>query len=312
MRKFLIQVALFSIPLVAVTAGILFLKAPEKFQYTYLRDDCDARGWWLYQRLFTQEKPVDMAFIGTSRTMRGVNDSLLEGYLDSAGNHSKVLNAGYCRFGRDLEALVAGDILQTNPGLKKIIIEVNEKEGISGHPVYYCLADSRELLVPESFVNQEYFGNIYKGFSVRLDYLRRNFLQTEKPLRPGIAQFGCVHTDHRADTADLLQSKKHCFENPWNKAPGSWKKFQLRYTFAWLNHIVQQAKEQGCEIAFLYLPAYGCGNAAPRELEYYKQFGDVFIPPLSILDKPENWSDHDHFNSNGSRELTRWLYESLR
>lgn len=311
MRKFLRDILLFSLPLITAGVLVLFTDLPRNFRYNYLKDDCEGRGNWISRQLENGER-ADIVFVGASRTIRAVDDSLLELKFDSAGKPARIINAGYCRFGRDLQGIIAGDMLDSKTGLKKLVIEVSEREGISGHPVFYCLAGTEELLHPPSRLNQEYIGNVYKGGLMRLDYWKQQVLhQEEKIARPG-NRYGCLHTEHRADKNELEASRQHCADGKNCRPAGNLENLQLRYAKAWLEKITRDAKANNCEVLFLFLPAYGCSSCPPREQSFYAQFGRVMIPPRGILENTGYWSDHDHFNSFGSRAISNWLFSELQ
>lgn len=316
MKRFLKQVALFLLPLLLLAAGLFKLDCPQEFRFHYLEKDCDDRADWIYSRLFCQDKPADIVFIGSSRTMRAVDDSLLSDMISTDTHHATALNAGYCRLGRDLQAVLADDLFWKTGKYqppKKLVIEIHEQEGVGSHPVFYCLAGSRDLLFPPSFVNQDYFSNVYNGWLMRLAWQRKRF--TEGAFIPMYPQwsktFGAFHTDHLADPKELAEVKaKNESKVRENEATG-WTAFQLRYNFAWIERMVRLAKSRNCEVEFLYLPEYGCSKVVPRDKKFYEQFGHILIPPAAILDDPNNWSDHDHFNNNGSKALTQWLADQV-
>lgn len=311
MKKFLTQLFLFCLPLAAAWAIVLNVNVSREFSYNYIKDECEGAGQWMYSRMYLQDRPADVVFIGASRTMRAVDDSLIQFYFDSTGRDTKILNAGFCRFGRDLFTLIAEDALKTQTGMKTLVFEVNEREGSGNHPVYWTLAGTDDLLHPESFVNQSYFSNIYSGTLMRIDYLRGEWFSTESPFHESGRFFGCLHTDHIADATDLDRSKENCAGGRNCIPPTAWENFELSYNKAWIRRLSESAKAKNVELVFLFLPAYGCTNCPPREIDFYSQFGSVLIPPSEILDNRNNWSDHDHFNDNGSKAMSRWLFGEL-
>lgn len=312
MRGFLKQLVVFLLPLLVAAGALLVYNCPRQFQYLYLKDDCSSKGAWMYSRLYEQKNPANIVFIGTSRMLRAVNDSLLEAELNASGLPLRVLNAGHCRIGRDLETVLGEDVmdqvLDVKPG-SCLVIEVHEKEGVAPHPVFYCLARPHDYLLPESFVNQQYFSTIYDAGLLRLQFVRNNIWQPQLPAPKksnGSSRFGYFETDHLADVKELEESAARC-ASVSNEAPGSWENFELRYSKAWLERLAAKAKARNCPVHFLFLPPYGCRSITPREMTFYQQYGDVWLAPDSIFSKKENWSDHDHFNTAGGRELTDWL-----
>ncbi len=312
MKKFLSQLFLFCLPLVAVWVLVLNVSVSKEFSYNYIKDECEGAGQWLYSRMYLQDRPADIVFVGASRTMRAVDDSLLQHYYDSSGADLKILNAGFCRFGRDLFTLIAEDVLSTQTGMKTLVFEVNEREGSGNHPIYWTLAGTKDLLYPESFVNQSYFSNIYSGTLLRFDYLRGEWLSTQQPTRTSGKYFGCLHTDFIADQKDMDDAAAYCAKRKHWSPPGAWEEFQLGYNKAWIERLSNNCKARNVELIFLFLPQYGCSDCPPRELGFYQQFGNVLIPPTDILENRNNWSDHDHMNNSGSTAITKWLFDELQ
>lgn len=312
MRKLLKHTALFSLPLLLGWIVLINVEVPKEFSYQYTSGECEGQGKWLYSRFFLQDRPAGIVFIGASRTMRAVDDSLLQYYFDSTGAGTKILNAGFCRFGRDLFTLIAEDALNSQTGMQTLVFEVNEREGSGNHPVYWTLASTSDLFYPESFVNQSYFSNIYSGSLLRVDYLQTHWLGKETSIPESGKYFGAMHTDFIASQEELDNSLAHCSGKHNCNPPSGWEEFQIGYNKAWITRLASKAKEKNVELVFLFLPSYGCNNCPPRESEFYAQFGKVLVPPASILDDRKNWSDHDHMNSGGSRLMAKWLFEQLQ
>lgn len=312
MKQFLAQLFLFCLPLIAVWILVLNVNVSKEFSYNYIKDECEGAGQWMYSRMYLQDRPADIVFIGASRTMRAVDDSLLQHYYDSSGSDLKILNAGFCRFGRDMFTLITEDAINTQHGMRTLVFEVNEREGSGNHPIYWSLANAKDLLYPESFVNQSYFSNIYSGTLMRFDYLRSELLSTQQTSIPSGKYFGCLHTDAIASKQDMDDAAAYCAKGKHCTPPGAWEEFQIGYNKAWIERLSNSCKAKNVGLVFLYLPQYGCSNCPPRELEFYQQFGTVLIPPVEILDNRNNWSDHDHMNNSGSASITKWLFAVLQ
>ena len=311
MKKFIIRFALFISPLIAGWIALLNVDVPKEFAYDYMGDECEGQGRWLYSRFYLQDQPADIVFIGASRTMRAVDDSLLQHYFDSTGTHVNIINAGFCRFGRDLFTLIAEDALASQGHVRTLVFEVNEYEGSGNHPVYWSLASTSDLVYPESFVNQSYFSNIWSGSLLRIDYLSSTCFDPKESSAPSGKYFGCLHTDVVADDEDMNRAYAHCHDGSQCQPANAMENLRMIYNKAWISRLASSAQAQNTSLVFLYLPQYGCTTCPPREAEFYRQFGNVLIPPSSILDNRKNWSDHDHFNNRGSREMAKWLFSVL-
>lgn len=254
MKNFLAQLFLFCLPLIAAWMLVLNVNVSKEFSYNYIKDECEGAGQWMYSRMYLQDRPADIVFIGASRTMRAVDDSLLQHYYDSSGSDLKILNAGFCRFGRDMFTLIAEDAINTQHGIRTLVFEVTEREGSGNHPIYWTLASTSDLFYPESFVNQSYFSNIYSGTLMRFDYLRSELLSTQQTPSPSGKYFGCLHTDAIASKQDMDDAAAYCAKGKHCNPPGSWEEFQLCYNKAWIQRLSNSCKAKNVELVFLYLP----------------------------------------------------------
>ena len=112
MRRFIKNIALFSIPFWAFVVYLLSAPYSKEYAYQQIQKDCRS-GSWIHQRLFENEQEIDLAFVGTSRTMCGVQDVEIEKLLASQyGRNLKVANLGVCRNGMNLHYLISRDLFQ--------------------------------------------------------------------------------------------------------------------------------------------------------------------------------------------------------
>ena len=115
MKRFLKKIILFALPLFIFFSIIFFIRTDREFCYNYIKGDCDARGKLFYKKLVSESDNIDYLFIGSSKTMNGINDQLIE---DSINAHQKnkihLYNAGYCRFGRNLDFLLCKEFGRKN------------------------------------------------------------------------------------------------------------------------------------------------------------------------------------------------------
>jgi hypothetical protein len=127
-----IKIVFFLIPVALV---VFFLPVNRRDASAALHEDCFNHAIWLHDRLFINPKPADVVFFGSSRTVNGVNDSLLNRRITNI----HFLNAGYCRFGTNLYPLLLQDVIKTK-NIKKLILEVREGEDYFSHPIFPYLA----------------------------------------------------------------------------------------------------------------------------------------------------------------------------
>ena len=88
------------------------------------------------------------------------------------------------------------------------------------------------------------------------------------------------------------------------------EKISLACPRYYVNKISEILSKSETQLIFLYLPTYG--EMIPEsELDYYRQFGDIWFPPDEIIHRARNRSDPGHLNKNGANLLSIWLAEKI-
>src|SRR6476661_964112 len=101
MKKFILHILLFLLPIVAGWVMVVSQSIDKKRAYHYLTEDGEGRGAWMYRRIYESKEPIDIAFLGSSHTINGINDTLINQLLRDSGSTKTTCNLGYCRLGRD-------------------------------------------------------------------------------------------------------------------------------------------------------------------------------------------------------------------
>lgn len=306
MGRFLKQILVFLIPLIAGTVLLFAWPYPGSFALQYTRGECDGQSYWINKRL-QMEEPVDVLLIGSSRMIDGVNDQLLTQLLsEKEGKPMQVMNAGFCRLGRDVQWWIVQQVL-AHKTPKTLILEVRETEPKSGHPVFGYLANSSQLLEEPLFTNPRYFENWYHGFLSRLDRMRYhiNDFEIEEPWHEyplyGYGAWpGPIDTMHLKTT--LAERDQ---EQPVE--PAIFPSISKTY----LGRIERMLRAQDISLYFLYLPSLGSPYKQPAQVDYYRQQGQSLIPPDSLRQHWYFYRDGEHLNSNGAAWLTQWLAAEL-
>ena len=111
MKKFLVILSFLGIPFLGLVIYLLQMPVDKAFGYSFTNNvDCNTS--WIYYRIFENENPVDIAFIGTSHTGCGINDSLLTRKLSEGSRPIQVANLAYCTKGRNMQKAVMKDLLE--------------------------------------------------------------------------------------------------------------------------------------------------------------------------------------------------------
>ena len=162
MKKLYQNIMLFALPLLIM---IIWLPVDRKLKYAGLKDACYNHGLWLYNRIFEDNKPTDIVFLGSSHTINGIDDQYIEEQLKPY--HLTAANLGYCRLGRNLHYVLLKELLEVkHPDY--VILEIREDENRYSHAVFPYLASTSEVLMAEPFFNRDFFKDIFLHCSYKL------------------------------------------------------------------------------------------------------------------------------------------------
>lgn len=306
MKKFLKYSLIFLLPFLAGIIILFRMPYSKKFAYHYIEDNCFNRGTWIYDRIFENSTPIDIAFIGTSHTMNSVNDSLLIQFVP--GNQDlKIANLGFCWQGYNAEYIILKDLFdQKDP--KTIVIEVREWTENDNHIIFPYIADAHDIMHQPYFSKPDCISNFYTAGLSRWEYFRFGFkkLNLQKPSND---LFGF---EPRGDTLTSAQSEKQKqFQVKNFGEDGTHLKNNVRdFDAFYLNKMIELCYANNAALYFLYLPAYGDIINKPADETFFKNY-QVIIPDKEILNNRSNWSNTSHLNEAGAAAFTKWLAGSI-
>ena len=312
MKKLSKNIILFFLPFLIGIVVLFLIPVNKKFSFNFVKGECDNKASWIYHRIFEDERPIDIAFTGASQTSCAVMDKYLEKELsDSSGRNITVANLGYCRRGRDLQYIMLKELFRHKKPLV-LVIEVAEDEPKKSHPVFPYLAESGDLWGSLVFFNQRYFWNIWKGSAVRFERLKSTVFKNDYQNNIDNADFGYMPSTQIATTEDFAQNQTNWQERYSKSNPAQLRNMELNYSKHYLEKIVTLARNNNCKVMFLYLPESGSYIQTPLLAEYYKDFGELFLLPASIISNHSNWKDATHFNNSGAEKASEFIVNKLR
>ena len=296
------NIILFALPVLILIA---ILPVDQRLKYQGLRDDCYNHAIWIFDRIYNNPKDIDIAFLGSSRTINGINDQLIS---DGIGS-SEAVNFGYCRFGRNLNLVLLREIIHAKK-LKKVVIEVREDEDRFSHPIFPYMARSRDALLPSILVNRVIIGDTWTHLAYKMELIQDLLYQQEPPAPVNREDFGFGPSEGVVPAArleEIEQSKSLPVSEPINLV----QNFHSSFARSYLRKISKICLARDIEVYFLYLPAYGSFPEKPNEYNTYLKYGKVLIPPGEIFENRTNWYDENHFNQVGANELSLWITEQV-
>jgi len=286
----------------------LFLTPYSKeFAYHYIEKDCYNHGAWIYDRIAKNTVPIDIAFIGSSHTIHAFQDKKME---KISGSEFHFANLGYCRYGRNLQYSLLKLLLQ-HRSPKLIVIEVHEDEEKNSHDIFPYLADTEDLFLSPTFLNKDYFSDIFDGTSARLEYFKSTYIFRKTISETDSRLYGYGESDRIATREELEDNRNAWKMRLARKESKSIEQLKIRYPFAYLDKMIALLNYNNIPFVFVYLPESGSKLNLPKYAAHYQQFAPLLIPSTEIINEPTYWMDASHLNDKGSDVLSTWMSEKL-
>jgi hypothetical protein len=311
MKIFLRNIIWFLIPFLLGVIILFILPVDKKFSYQFVKGECNNIASWMYYRTFENSKSIDIAFSGASHFACGIMDEYIGEELNKHSSKKiNVANLGYCRGGRDIQYVMLKDLFKhKNP--KILFIEIAEDEPKKSHPVFPYFAGTSDLFGSCVFFNQRYLVSIWKGLTVRFEYLKFRMMGKSYFIPENLTDFGYLPSTQQASHEDL-NSNITAWKNRLNKQkPKFLRNIEINYSKHYLRKITQLAKENNCKIDFIYLPESGSQLKTPLLSDYYLKFGEIITLPDSILNDNSNWKDAAHFNDRGAKLTSDFIVSKI-
>lgn len=295
--------------LLLLAALAFLLPKDRELAFANMREDY-IKGRWYYDRLFEDERPVDVAFIGTSHTNGNIRDDLVEALLrEDYGLDVHVANLGLPEHGRNLHYVVARDLF-ANKSPRLLVLEVKSYESRRSHHLFGRLARVDDIVLPALFVNPSIFRDVLSGLRWQIE----QYVLPEERLGDVELEPHGFHNNDRgvrltAEEMAPLARKRHriAVESHLGER---FDGIEFAYPRHYVHRIIEMAQQSGTEIAFLYLPFFGAAET-PRDYQRYLETGEVWLPPRRIFDDPGFWKDPGHLNTWGATELAPWLAQQV-
>ncbi len=305
MKRIFFNVLLFLLPLVFL---IYLIPFDRRQQFIQLKEDCSWRGIWLFDRVHHNDNPIDVVFFGSSKTINGIMDETIEKQLNLPSVH--VVNLGYCRYGVNIYSVLLKEILRSkNP--KLLFLEVRGEENRYSHPVFPYIADANDIFLATPFFNRDLVRDYFDSFLYRLKLFKVQYFKKDSVAHFRTGDFGYMGS---GDTASKAFMKKVKLEHnkPAIQLKPLERYFYMMYPNRYLKKLSELCIENHIKLIFLYFPEYCSYVNEPLEMNTYRKYGDVLIPPHEIFNDPDNWGDEAHLNRAGAKKLSGWVAGQIR
>ncbi len=283
----------------------------REFAWNFLKGDCSDYANWIYNRIYNNPKPVDVAFIGSSVTKSSINDFLLE---KTFRKHSQLdwhfANLSFCQYGRNMNFVILKDLL-TKKDVKFLVLEVRQDENRFGHPMFPYLADNETVLASHLLFNHDCFRDLYLASVSRVEYWKQRIFYKKPDYEKNERDYGHAYWNQVVDSTKLEVIGLGEVKLHQKKEIPIFRSMNMQYPKYYIEKINRLCKTHDVELLFLYTPFYGGIGFPPKELAFFQRFGEVFIPPASFFEKKSNWADRVHINIHGANPNSIWFAEEF-
>jgi hypothetical protein len=261
----------------------------------------------VYDRITRNPRPIDIAFIGTSHTMGGIDDRDMEEALAKAGVHANVANLGMSWMGRDMHLFLIRQLL-ANKAPKLIVLEINEHEPPYGHELMPYIASASDMFCCHFWVDFN-FPKIFLLFLKEQLYGVVSILWPSATLAVDQSQTW----DYGWQPGDRIwnpeKPKKPSLGDRLENLLGGGSraaayKLVSNYGDDTVSQIVKLAHSEHAEIIFLYLPEYiYAANPEADNIRFHSDMAPLLFPPQNVVANRLNWYDSAHLNRTGALKL---------
>lgn len=312
--------AVMFLTLVLCTFGAVALPHDPYIRYQAMTGTIFERARWIYERIHFDDTPLDIVFIGSSRTARGVISPDIEAALAGAGMPRHIANFSLPASGFDIRFSLAREALE-NRKVELLVISLVEQFPREGHQAFKDIAAPHDILTAPLGMNRKVPGNILRlpmrqmylslaslapdAFGYRAEFEPAQYAGSS--IDPRIFNPGTDTGPQTDEDIATLERQSQFRRNDLTPPllPELLADFEFGVARGAIRDIAALAKAQDTQLAFLYLPFYG-GFAEPAERDWLEQFGPVLVMD-QLADDPHNYNDVAHASARGADQITEWL-----
>lgn len=304
----------------AVVACALPERPYERWQL--LDGTIHERARWIYERVHFDPRPIDVMFVGPSRTARGVDPLQLQALLSRPGRPVHVVNFALPENGRNMNDAIVEEALKTKTP-KLIVIGVIEKPSRFGHPAYKYIAPRSLVVDPGYLANADYFTDLlylpFRQMKLAAAYVAPQAMGLTDHFDPKrydpelpnptsvVKPDGSVEDWTQPGTPQELRRGITKLERGMHPPilPASLADLEFGDERHYIRRIVAAARKKGVKVAFLNIP-YCTGPSDVQEEAFYRQYGPLWNAAF-LSSHTELYADYAHLTIAGAKVMTAWL-----
>lgn len=284
------------------------------------------RAEFHYERLHFDPTPVDVVFIGSSRTASGVVPEELERQLAERGSPLRVVDLSLPASGMDIRVTQVREALAAHPEIRLLVFAVVEALPRDGHQAFGDLGSTAEVLTSPVLVNRNLPASVLRlpmrevklgaasalpeafGFKTRFD--PQSYLGTLYDYGAGTshpADYDYRSAEHEA--ALRLESRRRKREITPPLLPERFADVEFGVSRESIETVLRLAADNGTDVVFLFLPFYE-GYEEPRDAAWIRARGPLWIADW-MRTEPSYYADAAHSSPVVRERLNGWFAEQI-
>lgn len=317
-----IILAILGLALLAAAAACALPDNPYQ-RWQLLDGTIHARARWIYERIHDDPTPIDVVFVGPSRTEKGINAGRLQSELAAQGLNDTVVNFAMAEAGRNLNYVIVRELLKSRTP-KLLVLGVTEKPSRFGHPAFKYIATAGEILEPGYLTDLNYFSDLlylpYRqirlfaaswlpggtGLARRFDPARYQGPSLDATGNEVLPDGRIKEGVKPASMHELLRGV-HKLERGMHPPilPARYADLEFGDERHYVREICRMARAKGVKVAFLFLPYY-TGPDSIQESKLYESCGPIWNEAY-LAPHAELFADYGHLTKHGAEVATDWV-----
>ena len=269
---------------------------------------------WAYERIHYDDRPIDVAIVGPSRTLLGLSAERIGRNLSAHGEPADVANFSVVGAGRNVQWAIANELFKTKSP-KVLVLGVDGAPHPYGHPAFKLVAPATAVAFPPAPLLHDYSydlaylpsrqvklfaaGLFPELFGLRKEFDPGAYARTRSEFTSGI-----LHLDNKTIDMDSHTSPQTLRKQAQPLVPASLMDRLVLWCcnngddHVYIPAISELARAHGTRLVFAFLPTFE-GTAAVEDRDFLSQYGLVVDNGDMSQDAGvyENWS---HFNHAGA------------
>ena len=307
----------------ALAVGACLLPENAYQRWQLLDGTIHANARWIYERSEFDPTPIDVVFVGPSRTGAGVNAPRLSAALAARGLPSNVVNFSFPEAGRNINYAVVEQLLRHKTP-KLLVLGVTEKPSRFGHSAFKFIAPRALIAAPGYGSDLNYLSDLvylpYRQMRLFLEDIAPDLFGADKTFDPAryrgpsvdttgsLTLPGGIHKegDLPGSAHELARGvhKLEAGEHP-PLLPARYADIEFGDERHYIRRIADLARAKGVKVVFLFLPYY-TGPSELQEFDFYRSFGPVWNAGY-VSPHAEWFADYGHLTRTGAENVTDWL-----